>query len=198
MSEFVKTYKIIIPEIFKKVFLDSVENKRKEIEEKWISNIGMTDLMLSHGIEGSQDSYGIIKNISEMLGLQYYKEYWSLDAILHEGKHEKYFNDNACFAKHISIAIEHENVANYAHSEINKLSLFNSPLKVLITYPVPRTKNKLLGEFAEICCEADLFGHFQDEYKQVVIFGMKENGKIEWEFYVYTKDKQGDSGFIQY
>ena len=60
--------------------------------------------------------------------------------------YEERGRDNAgkftTYAKWISVALEHAIRPSHTHEEINKLQVFNSPLKVLITYAAEGTRDR--------------------------------------------------------
>ena len=68
---------------------------------------------------------------------------------------------------------------------MNKLSIFNSLLKVLITYPEGQDKNAYLNAYAAILKKADIFDDFSTKRKHLVVFGRKENKRTSWEFFLY-------------
>ena len=126
--------------------------------------------------------------VAEILNLRYYREYWSLDAVFYKKKDERFQLPYLC-AECLPVIIEHENSIDGSYLEMNKLSIFNSPLKVLITYPEGQEKKAYLKTYAEILHKADIFDDFSTKRKHLVVFGTKENEKISWEFLVY---KNGD------
>jgi len=172
---------LITPEAFKEKFLDVAKERETQIIELGKEDKNYTELMLKND--------GIIANVAFHLGLEYYREYWTIDAIYYRRKHNKYFSSRATYAEYLSVAIEHENLAHTAHVEINKLSLFNCPLKVLITYPLnEKNAMALLDEYSDILVKADIFKDFADNRKQLVIFGYFEDEKVHWKFHVYRGD----------
>ncbi len=81
--------------------------------------------------------------------------------------------------------IEHENEITTSYEEMNKLCIFNTPLKVLITYPYRNGTEKYLREYVDIVQRADIFGDFSTKQKHLVIFGKKEYNEVKWDFYIY-------------
>jgi hypothetical protein len=79
-------------------------------------------------------------------------------------------------------AIEVENEARSSVIEMNKLVLFNTPLKVLVTYPKPAAVRQLLAEFADIARRGDAFGDFATLRRHLVILGMSPR---QWTYYEY-------------
>lgn len=85
------------------------------------------------------------------------KDYYWLDAIFYEEKDEVNFSDGI-LAKYISVAIEHENNASNAHEEMNKLQIYNAPLRVLIVYTQPgKETDEVRARFGKIVRDADFF-----------------------------------------
>ena len=115
----------------------------------------------------------IFPRIAQKLGLQsFHTDYYTLDAIFYEGKDVEHFSENTTYAKYISVAIEHENIASTTHIEMNKLQLFNTPLKVLIAYAAAGAEtDKLLDRYLKIMRAADVFDDVATLRRQLVVFG---------------------------
>jgi len=173
---------IVTPYEFKEAFLQIATKRQQDIISKWTDPKACTDLMLD-------EQNGVCAEIASSLKLNYYREYWTIDAVFYEKRSSKYFDDKSFFAQSISVALEHENYGNSAHNEIHKLTIINAPLRVLITYPNIRTKDEktLLGEFAEIVREGDIFFNFSCYRKLLVVFGYKDHigEKVKWEFFLF-------------
>lgn len=170
--------KIISPKQFKESFLYVARDNEAEIKKLW---------------DGSRKLYttfmmDVCRKVATLLGLYYYENYWTLDAIFFEEEDTMHFH-TGFYVKYINIALEHENESSQAHNEINKLSIINSPLKILITYTRKSRIDRLLNEFAEIIQEADSFSDFSSYRKQLVILGFKNrsNNLPCWEFYVFKE-----------
>ena len=121
-------------------------------------------------------------------------EYWYLDAIFYQHNDkildaQGYEYDYATF---LSVAMEHENDSTTSYEEMNKLSVFNASLKVLVTYPEQdddpeqEEDNTLLRNYTKQVKSADVFGDFADKRRQMVIFGRKKNDAIHWEYYLFN------------
>ena len=54
--------------------------------------------------------------------------------MFYQERETQHVRAHAMYARWISVAIEHEREARTTYREINKLELFNVPLKVLITH----------------------------------------------------------------
>lgn len=70
-----------------------------------------------------------------------------------------------------------------------KLSTYNSPLKVLITYPDSNKHEKYLDEYSEILIKSDVFDDFADKKKHLMIFGNKIKDSIQWYFNLWKGDR---------
>ena len=145
---------IIIPEQFREKFIHVVSRYEKEIANLWYNSPEKyTSLML-----GEKNSGGLFREVADELHLNYYQEYWTLDAVFYESKDIEYFPENSVFANYLSVVLEHENYIATTYEEMNKLTIFNSPLKVLVTYPNKENEiDKYLSEYAEILQSADIF-----------------------------------------
>jgi len=82
------------------------------------------------------------------------------------------------------LVLKYENKCSTAAAEINKLQLFNVPLKVLITYQ-PGNLDALLTKYAKMVQAADVFNDFSTLRRQLVIFGFCEGGKARWRAFLY-------------
>ncbi len=118
----------------------------------------------------------LFPDIARELGLQCYPgDYYTLDAMFYRDKDTTNFASHLTYAHFICVALEHENYAESTAVEINKLQLFNAPLKVLITYPgTVQNANNLLAKYEEMIKAADVFGDCSTMRRQLVIFGRKE------------------------
>ncbi len=129
----------------------------------------------------------IFPKLAESLGQQWYCEYWGLDAVFYAQKDTKHFRQDATYAKYISVALEHENAPRWSTTEMNKLQIFNTPLKVLITYPGSGEAGaELLKSYSEIVADADIFEDISSLRRQLVIFGYRDGSNLpSWEGFVY-------------
>ena len=94
----------------------------------------------------------IYPRIARHLGLlSWNKKYYTLDGMFYEERGVEDTGKYASYANWISVAIEHENDAFRAHETMNKLQMFNAPLKVLITYAALGTAtDSLLRKYENI------------------------------------------------
>jgi hypothetical protein len=134
----------------------------------------------------------IYPRIGRHLGLlAWNKEYYTLDGMLYEERGLDDTGKYATYANWVSVAIEHENDASRAHETMNKLQLFNAPLKVLITYSaLGAATDSLLKKYENIIKASDVFHDFATLRQQLVILGTPKTA-AEWRFYAYE-----DGGFV--
>ncbi|MBI3684463.1 MAG: hypothetical protein HY235_29155 [Acidobacteria bacterium] len=148
------------------------------MNEVWSSCRDFTKLMRSD----------IFPKIADRLGLRCYsRDYYTLDGIFYAETDTNHFPSGTTYAKFISVALEHENNPVGTAVEMNKLQLFNSPLKVLITYPSNDDHGKeLLDSYTEIVTEADAFDDIATLRRQLVIFGFQGESP-RWQGFAYVQ-----------
>ncbi len=131
----------------------------------------------------------IYPRVGRHLGLlAWNKEYYTLDGMLYEERGTDDTGKYATYANWVSVAIEHENDAARAQEIMNKLQLFNAPLKVLITYSaVGPATDSLLKKYENIIKASDVFQDFATLRQQLVILGTPKRAD-EWRFYAYEND----------
>ena len=136
----------------------------------------------------------IVPELSKRLELQVYPtDYYTLDAIYYEEADRVHFPSQSTYAKWISIALEHENVLKGSCVEMNKLQLFNTPLKVLITYARPgRESKEYLDKYTDIIRSADIWGDIASQRRQLVVFGDMPELAPKWYGHAYEQN-----GFVQ-
>jgi hypothetical protein len=134
----------------------------------------------------------IYPRIARHLGLlAWNKEYYTLDGMFYEERGIDNTGKFASYANWVSVAIEHENDASQAQETMNKLQLFNAPLKVLITYAAlgPAT-DSLLQKYESIIKASDVFNDVATLRQQLVVLGTPKT-VAEWRFYAYE-----NGGFV--
>lgn len=131
----------------------------------------------------------IYPKIARQLGLQSWnKEYYTLDGMLYEERGIDNTGKYASYANWVSVAIEHENDAAQAHETMNKLQLFNAPLKVLITYAqLGQATDSLLRKYENIIKASDVFNDVATLRQQLVILGTPK-AVADWRFYAYENE----------
>jgi len=131
----------------------------------------------------------IYPKIAKQLSLlSWNKEYYGLNGMFYEERGTDNFGNYTAYAKWISVAIEHENNGLKAHETINKLQVFNAPLKVLITYAAEGAETAtLLGRAERVMSGADVFNDYSTLRQQLLILGTPRTVG-EWRFYAYESD----------
>jgi hypothetical protein len=131
----------------------------------------------------------IFPKIARQLGLQAWnKDYYALDAVFYEERGRDSAGKFTTYAKWISVALGHANRPSKTYEEINKLQIFNAPLKVLITYVSEGAEAEaLLGKYEAIIKDSDIFDDIATLRKQLVILGSPQSAR-GWRFYVYESD----------
>lgn len=145
------------------------------------------------GFEAKSFTYfmrsNIFPKIARQLGLlAWTKDYYALDGMFYEERGRDVSGKFTTYAKWISVALEHATRPSRTHEEINKLQMFNTPLKVLITYVTEGADaESLLGKYEAVIREADVFNDIATLRKQLVVLG-SPHAVREWRFYVYESD----------
>lgn len=174
----------VTPEQFADAFLYALSHHANELNAHW-------DLSKPAGYRVASYTQLIRENLlpttAGQLGLHHFcSDYYTLDAIFYSERDTENFGTVSTYAKFIEVAIEHELNAWDAHRELNKLQLFNSPLKVLITYATRENdRQDLLRKFEKLLAEADCFGDVSTLRRQLVIFG-SEDDITNWACYRYA------------
>ena len=174
--------KQITPNQFKEAFLSAVSSVRPDVIALWDAKRDYTALMLDI----------VFPKIAAELNISVFNgDYYHLDSIFYSERDAEHFGSTAIYATCISIAMEHENDPTHSAVEMNKLQLFNAPLKVLITYAgTPDLRRFYLDRYTKIIQSADIFGDFATLRRQLVIFGSLAEQTVTWHFHLF-----GASGF---
>jgi hypothetical protein len=127
--------------------------------------------------------------IARQLGLSSWnKEYYTLDGMFYEERGVDATGKFASYANWVSVAIEHEIDASQAQETMNKLQLFNAPLKVLITYaPSGSATDSLLRKYENVIKASDVFNDVATLRQQLVIIGTPKTA-ADWRLYAYEND----------
>lgn len=167
----------ITPQQFKEAFLQAATTNNTVLCEKWDWLPDRTLLMLKT----------ISPATAQILNIKVYSgDYYTLDSIYYTENDTVYFPLTSTYAKYICVALEFESDVTRTKEEISKLQLFNTPLKVLITYTQHAfVRDQQLECYANILRGADVFGDFPTHRRQLVIFGDKQETAVNWHFYVY-------------
>jgi len=111
----------VSPDTFARAFSRVTSKNATAIVQSWDHCTEFTPTMLA-----------LLPHIAAELELSVYAgEYYTLDAVFYKDKDLDYFNADQTYAKCIAVAYEHENAWKGTAVEMNKLQLFNAPLKVL-------------------------------------------------------------------
>lgn len=169
------------PKEFANAFLTVVEEERNNVAMRWTGpGADYTRFVCTV----------VLTRVGERLGLKTYcSDYYTLDAIFYEDKDVEHFPADHTYAKYIAVALEHENAVATSCTEMNKLQLFNAPLKVLITYARPGSgMEDFLEKYAKIVREADCFGDIATLRRQLVLFGDMPQDVPIWRSFVYERE----------
>ena len=172
--------KKIAPRDFRNAFVAALDSERDGFREA----LGFETKSYNYYMRST-----IYPKIARHLGLQSWnKEYYTLDGMLYEERGIDNTGKYASYANWVSVAIEHENDASQAHETMNKLQLFNAPLKVLITYAqLGQATDSLLRKYENIIKASDVFNDVATLRQQLVILGTPK-AVAEWRFYAYEND----------
>ena len=118
---------IVKPKHFISGFKKALITYEQKLLDAWDNPSLFTEIVLGHLNDES-----LLRDVASNLKLEYYAEYWNIDAVFYKSRDKNYSKDTP-YAEYLVIALEHENVASGAYEEVYKLSTYNSPLKVLIT-----------------------------------------------------------------
>ncbi len=184
---------MISAELFREAFFEVVEKEQDNLDAK-LGRIDKDKNRTELYTEYMMDN--VLTAIAEKLNCRYEKEKYKLDAVFYPNKK----NSNRYF----HVAIEHENYGDSADEELEKLSLFNVPLKVLITYLYYGNDNVdyYLKRWSEsVISEMDYFEDFADKRRQLLIIGrrnpyetMENQSEIHrinpaWTSYIWNGDE---------
>jgi len=175
--------RIVAPEEFVSAFDAVIRRRQVEVAALWWEAKKYSELFLDR-------ETGILPEVATVLGLSYWSEYFKIDAVFYEELDNVHFRPDWNVARSLAVAVEHENIGTSSPYEASKLSLFNVPLKVLITYPGRSQEESLLSSYADILRAADVFHDFASLRRQIVVFGWKDNDRVTWRYHVFT-----DHGF---
>jgi hypothetical protein len=171
--------KKVSPHEFRDAFLAALRGLNEEFKASWLGRSADYTAFFRGKV---------LPNVANRLGLKAHcSDYYTLDAVFYSESDAKYFPPSSTYARCLAVAIEHENAAATSYIEMNKLQLFNAPLKVLITYARSgRETEKLLAMYDEIISWADCFGDIASLRRQLVILG--EPGAVtSWRFFAYDQ-----------
>ncbi len=171
--------------ISSKIFHDhwlTVVNKRKgNLLKIWRTASDFTSY-----IKGSEDC--VLKEVSELLGLKYKNEYYSIDTVFYsEEDLVPNIPEGSTWLKNIQIAFEHENFFNSGlYKEIAHLLIVNCRLKVLVTYYPQGDYETELDTLHTIIKTSTDSKKISDNESFLIIIGDEKNFK--WDGYSYHED----------
>lgn len=131
----------------------------------------------------------MLPRVARQLGLlTWNKEYHGIESAFYEERGVDNFGNHTSYAKWITVAVEHEREAPKTPERVNKMQLFNVPLKVLITYAAEgEDTDALLRKYTGVIGGADVFQDIATLRQQLVIVGTPKTMR-DWRFYVYESD----------
>ena len=178
---------IISPSQFKAALQSVLENPAmsKRLYDLWDTSKEYTNIW-----EDSDD--GVYRQLADALGLHLKREHYGhIDAVFYKNHYEEFPGSVDFF----SVVIEHENIADISWQEMEKLTVLNSPLKVVVTYPYAQeySANEALAGYAEQIAAIDkVWSNHSAEQRYVVVFDPKNDEDENWEYYLYEK-----GGFVK-
>jgi hypothetical protein len=167
--------KVVSPEEFVQAFDAVVSGMEKQLLREWLDQTKYTATFFTPQV-------GVLPQVASQLGFEYHREVGRVDAIFYQPLNG---------VKRVSVAIEHEHWAEGTRREAWTLSMWNVPLKVLITYPEPGEEQLLLDSYVPVFEATDLFQDFHNVKRQLMIFGFADES-VDWRYYVYSK-----TGFVR-
>ena len=169
---------IVNPDQFFRQFVLLANNNASQIAATWSNASLYSKLWLDH-------KTGLVFSLAQSFGLNCSIEYWTIDAVMFKELDSEHLSNRGRYAKSLAIAVEHENNSKSSHEEINKLSIIDAPLRVLITYAEPADQKTLLEQYAKQLQAADTFNDFATKRKILVIFGHLDGPTAKWAGLVY-------------
>lgn len=163
--------------------------RKSDLLNKWSNSKQYTSLIL-------YDEDAVLKDIARKLGLLCYSYgqhgYYWIDGVLY--KPEDLFPDcpkDQTWLRRIRVAFEHENdFYSWLNSEVGRLLLVNSELRVLVTYPNEKIDWNALDDIHNFIATTDDSDMISNSESFLIIFGWKnENQYIEWEGRVFKSNK---------
>jgi hypothetical protein len=174
--------RIVTPQEFVTAFACTVDDPRweKKLYELFWKGLKWGELFCG-------EAEGVLAEIARILDLRYKSEYLKIDAFMYERVE---VDDH--FGIDIPVVVlEDEGKRDASYWEMNKLSMLNAPLKVLVTYPNNQwDEQRLLEMYKRILELQDFSGDFTLDRKQLVIFGYHREDAVRlgWRFYLYGQE----------
>jgi len=175
--------KAIEAQIFYKSLVETLTKYRIDLSERWDQPANYTRFIMDV----------ILPEVGKNLEMECYAaNYYTLDCVYYEECDLDHFRTDTTYVKYVAVALEHENFLTGSCVEMNKLQLFNTPLKVLITYSSPRQVSTWLTKYADIVRKADIFQDAATLRRQLVVFGDKPGEFPIWRGFIYEPE-----GFLE-
>lgn len=172
--------KTITSRDFYKTWLQTVNQNKTQLIEKWRSNTEFTSFMIYE-----KDS--IVCQISEKLDLLCYNnDYYSIDAVFYKSEDlVPEIGPNQIWLRDIKIGFEHENhFKSGLYQEVSHLLLTNAELKVLVSYP-NNEPDEQLKYLHEIIINTRHASELSKNESFIIILGY-ETG-FAWEGYIFNE-----------
>ena len=157
---------------------DICKSKNKELYNNWDERSTYTSIVMYY-------DNSILKQLSDNLGLRFYCEYYSIDAVLYKDEDLVIIRpDLSTWLQRIRIAFEHEHDITTTYQEVSHLLITSCDLRVLVTYPDSDDKIYLKNYREMVRSSKDYkFNSF------LIIFGRQsDNDIIDWVAYEFKND----------
>ena len=179
---------IISPSQFKAALQSVLENPamNKRLYDLWHTSKEYTSVW------DDRDD-GVYRQLADALGLRFKREHYGhIDAVLYKN----HYPDFPTSVDFFSVVIEHENIHGISWQEMEKLTVLNSPLKVVVTYPYESDypAADVLADYAKQIAAIDkVWSNHSAEQRYIAVFASEINPESEqdmrWEYHLYEKGK---------
>ncbi len=171
---------IALPQ-FKKAMDEALETHDEELTCAWNNPVKYTAVW-----ERDEEDGGVYQSLAKKLGMKWYSQSPSLDAMFFE-EWSQHLDDLG--VRFLSLVIEHANQCNISIEKINRLLAASASLKVLVTYPSSGHEQKWLDKYEkQIKIFDDIWPGRSVQQRYVVIFGGEDkNKKSVWKYYIYRQ-----------
>ena len=180
---------VISPSQFKAALQSVLENPamHKRLYDRWDT----TSKEYTSVWEDSVD--GIYRQLADALELLLKREHYGhIDAVFYKNFNKEFPRSVNFF----SVVMEHENNTDTSWEEMEKLTVLNSPLKVVVTYPYEEySADELLADYAEQIAVMDkVWSNHSAEQRYIAVFASEIQPSISekgtpWEYHLYEKGK---------
>jgi hypothetical protein len=172
------------PQHFDSVLRAVLQEQQANIAAQWNARKPYTALMKGM----------VLPEVGRRLGFTPHpSEYYTLDCVYLAEYDTEHFGSESGYARAFSVIIEHENSSARSCEELSKLLLFNSPLKVLITYArAGEDLEGLLARYDKMVQGSGNAALAVSSQRILVVFGDNPAGLPTWRTYLYEQ-----SGFSE-